>query len=151
MAPPSSLSASSTPLTTLSPLGTRPGPRPISSSTASTAPARSPLAQQAASRAGPSWPANPGARSAAAQSRASTLQPWSSRARDSGPNTGDGSHQRTIRISSPHATTRSSPAQHSADACAWNGPVTMAFGSLMASGGEMAMTRGSGTTSVNSR
>ena len=64
--PPSSLSASSTPLTTLSPLGTRPGPRPIRRSAASTAPARSPLAQHAASWPGPSWPARPGACSAAA-------------------------------------------------------------------------------------
>jgi hypothetical protein len=47
--------------------------------------------------------------------------------------------------------TRSSPAQHSADGPAWNGPVMMAFGSLMASGVEMAMTRGSGMTSANSR
>ena len=53
MAPPSSLSASSTPLTTLSPLGTRPGPRPTRCSAASTAPARSPFAQHAASLPGP--------------------------------------------------------------------------------------------------
>ena len=54
IAPPSSRSASSTPLTTLSPLGTRPGPRPTSCSTASTAPARSPRPQQVASWTGPS-------------------------------------------------------------------------------------------------
>ena len=54
-------------------------------------------------------------------------------------------------MSSPQATTRLPPAQHSAEARASHGPPMMAFGSLMASGGEMAITRGSGTGSANSR
>jgi hypothetical protein len=47
--------------------------------------------------------------------------------------------------------TRPPPAQHSADEFGSQGPVTMAFGSLMVPGGEMAITRGSGTVSANSR
>ncbi len=54
-------------------------------------------------------------------------------------------------MSSPQATTRLSPAQHSVDARASHGPQMTAFGSLIASGGEMAITRGSGTVSANSR
>jgi hypothetical protein len=75
IAPPSSRSASSTPLITLSPLGTRPGPRPTSCSAASTAPARSPRPQHAASWTGPSCPARPGVRSASVQNLARTPQP----------------------------------------------------------------------------
>ncbi len=75
MTPPSSLSASRTPLTTLSPLGTSPGPSPTRYSTASTAPARSPLAQQEASWTGPSSPASPRSGSAGEQSLARTPQP----------------------------------------------------------------------------
>jgi hypothetical protein len=59
-----------------------------------------------------------------------------------------------MRMSSPHAITASPPAQHgpaSARGTASHGPVMIAFGSLMASGGEMAITRGSDATSANSR
>jgi hypothetical protein len=57
-------------------------------------------------------------------------------------------------MSSPHATTVSPPAQHgsaSARGSDSHGLVMIAFGSLMASGGEIAITRGSAATSANSR
>ena len=60
-------------------------------------------------------------------------------------------------MSRPQASTRLPPAQHSAEPAAVaqggasHGPVMIAFGSLIASGGDTAITRGSGTVSANSR
>jgi hypothetical protein len=60
-------------------------------------------------------------------------------------------------MSRPQASTRLPPAQHSAGAAGKteggvsHGPVMIAFGSLIASGGDTAITRGSGTASANSR
>jgi hypothetical protein len=60
-------------------------------------------------------------------------------------------------MSRPQASTRLPPAQHSpepavgAEGGASHGPVMIAFGSRIASGGDTAITRGSGTVSANSR
>ena len=60
-------------------------------------------------------------------------------------------------MSRPQASTRLPPAQHSAGpACGTrggvsHGPMMIAFGNLIASGGETVITRGSGAASVKSR
>jgi hypothetical protein len=152
MAPPSSRSASSTPHTTPSPLGTRPGPNPASSSAASTAPARSPAAHAAARSDTAACPASPACHADIWQCRASAPAPWSSRTRDSGPNTGDGSHQRTTLTSRSPAVTRSWPADASSPVPGDEAyRAATAFGSRIASGWDTASTRGAGALSGNSR
>ena len=66
-----------------------------------------------ASAAGPSWPARLGPRSADAQARCKAAVPCSSRARDSGPSTGEGSHQRSTRTVSCPDWTAPRPIQDS--------------------------------------
>ena len=78
--------------------------------------------------------------SAAAYTRASAVTPWSSRARDSGPNTGHGSHQRRTWTSRPPVSTRPLPAEAPAGPPGSSGSSSSSVGSfsMIAFGGQIA-------------